>query len=65
MQWIRDFSWETADVQEFATMVGKAPKDEITLNNPALMLELLRTALVIKEAELSDAILQVCACECE
>ena len=63
VQWIRDFSWETADVKEFAAMVSKAPKDQITLDNPALMLELLCTTLVIKEAELSDAILQVRACE--
>ena len=59
LQWIGDFSWEANDVLEFAKMVDKAPKDEITLDTPALTLELLRTTLVTKEADLSDAVMQV------
>ena len=59
LQWIRDFSWELDDVLAFAKLINKAPKDQTTLDDPALTLELLRTSLVIKEAGVSEAVTQV------
>ena len=43
----------------FAQMVTKVPAGKATLDSQPILLELLRASLVIKEAELSDSVLQV------
>ena len=53
-----DFSWEVNDVIKYADMVRKSPAEEATLDSPELTLELLRTNIVAKEADVSKAVLQ-------